>query len=168
MNIASLSQYAKHKDGTYVALEMSQESKDLLDNFVEMNLGLTERVDKKTYHITVIYSRSPVPSAEQLLHMNTSIPVEAQPTGYEIFPTKNDGFCLVMRVICPYATRINSQLTREGATSDYDQYKAHITIAYDIKEKIDVNTLPVPQFQLVFDQLKVEPLDPQFTPENAK
>jgi hypothetical protein len=70
MNIASLSQYAKHKDGTYVALEMSQESKDLLDNFVEMNLGLTERVDKKTYHITVIYSRSPVPSAEAYEHIN--------------------------------------------------------------------------------------------------
>jgi len=168
MNIASLSQYAKHKDGTYVALEMSQESKDMLDNFVQMNLGLSERVDKKTYHITVIYSRTPVPSAEALLHMNTSIPVEAQPVSYEVFPTKNDGQCLVMRVICPYATRINSQLGNEGATSDYDQYKPHITIAYDIKEKVDVNSLPVPQFQLVFDQLKVDPLDPQFTPENAK
>jgi 2'-5' RNA ligase len=168
MNIASLSQYAKHKDGTYVALEMSQESKDMLDNFVQTNLGLSERVDKKTYHITVIYSRTPVPSAEALLHMNTSIPVEAQPVSYEIFPTKNDGQCLVMRVICPYATRINSQLGNEGATSDYDDYKPHITIAYDIKEKVDANSLPIPQFQLVFDQLKVDPLDPLFTPENAK
>ena len=59
MNLASLSQFAKHKDGTFVALEMSQESKDLLDTFVQMNLGLAERVDKKTYHITVIYSRTP-------------------------------------------------------------------------------------------------------------
>jgi hypothetical protein len=100
--------------------------------------------------------------------MNTSIPVEAQPVGYEIFPTKNDGYCLVLRIICPYATRINSQLTREGATSDYTEYKPHITLAYDIKEKVDVSTLPVPQFQLVFDVLKVEPLDPQYTPENAK
>jgi 2'-5' RNA ligase len=168
MNLASLSQFAKHKDGTYVSLEMSQESKDMLDNFVQMNLGLAERVDKKTYHITVIYSRTPVPSAEALLHMNTSIPVEAQPVGYEIFPTKNDGHCLVMRIICPYATRINSQLEREGATSDYPDYKPHITIAYDIKEKVDPNSLPVPQFQLRFDKLNVAPLDPEFTPENAK
>ena len=168
MNLASLSQFAKHKDGTYVSLEMSQESKDMLDNFVQMNLGLTERVDKKTYHITVIYSRTPVPSAEALLHMNTSIPVEAQPVGYEVFPTKNDGQCLVMRIICPYATRINSQLEREGATSDYPDYKPHITIAYDIKEKVDPNSLPVPQFQLRFDKLNVAPLDPEFTPENAK
>lgn len=166
MNIASLSQYAKHKDGTYVSLEMSDESRDLLDNFVEMNLGLTERVDKKTYHITVIYSRTPVPSAENLNHMSNSLPVEAQVTHYEVFPTKNDGKCLVMRLICPYATRLNSALTAAGATSDYDTYKVHMTIAYDIKQEIDPNTLPTPQFQLIFDKVNVAPLDPQFTPEN--
>lgn len=168
MNIASLSQYAKHKDGTYVSLEMSDESRDLLDNFVEMNLGLAERVDKKTYHITVIYSRTPVPSAENLNHMSNSLPVEAQATHYEVFPTKNDGQCLVMRMICPYATRLNSALTKAGATSDYDIYKVHLTIAYDIKQEIDPNTLPIPQFQLIFDKLNVSPLDPQFTPENKK
>lgn len=166
MNIVSLSQYAKHKDGTYVSLEMCKESKELLDNFVAMNLGLDERVNADTYHITVIYSRTPVPSAEALLHMNTSLPVEAQPVGYEVFPTKDDGKCLVMRVICPYATRINSQLTREGATSDYDEYKAHITIAYNIQQEINPLVLPVPQFQLEFDELKVAPLDPVWTPAN--
>lgn len=168
MTLASLTQYAKHKDGTYVSLEMSPESRSLLDNFVAMNLGLEERVDSKTYHITVIYSRTPVPSAENLLHMNTSLPVEAQATHYEVFPTKNDGSCLVMRLVCPYATRLNSQLTKEGATSDYSEYKVHMTVAYDIKQEIDPNTLPVPQFQLIFDKLNVAPLDPQFTPENAK
>ena len=167
MNILSLSQYAKHKDGTYVSLEMSDDSRKLLDNFVVMNLGLSERVDPSTYHITVIYSRTPVPSAEHLLHMNTALPVEAQPYSYEIFPTKNDGKCLVMRVICPYATRLNSQLAREGATSDYDDYRAHITIAYDMTQEIDPNTLPVPQFQLEFDKLNVAPLDPLFVPKNS-
>lgn len=166
MNIASLSQYAKHKDGTYVSLEMSKESRALLDNFVAMNLGLDERVDPNTYHITVIYSRTPVPSADNLLHMVTPLPVEAQPVGYEVFPTKDDGKCLVMRVICPYATRLNSQLEREGATSDYDEYKAHVTIAYNIQQEINADTLPVPQFQLEFDLLNVAPLDPVYTPDN--
>lgn len=166
MNIASLKQYAKHKDGTYVSLEMSEESRALLDNFVEMNLGLTERVDPKTYHITVIYSRTPVPSAEFLLDRNTSLPVEAMATGYEIFPTKNDGNCLVMRLVCPYATRLNSQLTKEGATSDYSEYKTHLTIAYNMTQEVDPHTLPVPQFQMIFDKLNVDALDPQFVPEN--
>lgn len=166
MKLATLTQYAKHKDGTYVSLEMCDESRKLLDHYVEMNLGLQERVDPSTYHITVIYSRTPVPSAENLLHMNTSLPVEAMVTGYEVFPTKNDGKCLVMRVVCPYATRLNSQLAREGATSDYDEYKSHITLAYDIKHEIDPHTLPVPQFHLEFDKLNVAPLDPEYKPEN--
>ena len=166
MEIASLSQYAKHKDGTYVSLEMSQDSRVMLDNYVEMTLGLKERVDPKTYHITVIYSRTPVPSAEQLLHMNTALPVEAQPVAYEVFPTKNDGQCLVLRLICPYATRINSQLTLQGATSDYDEYKPHVTIAYNLKEDVNPLELSVPQFQLIFDKLKVAPLDPVWTPAN--
>lgn len=168
MNLASLKQYAKHKDGTYVSLNLSKESKALLDNFVEMNLGLTERVDPSTYHITVIYSRTPVPTAENLLDMPSNLPVEALATGYEVFPTKNDGDCLVMRLACPYATRLNSELTKQGATSDYAEYKPHLTIAYDITQKVDPNTLPIPQFQLIFDKLNVDALDPLFTPENKK
>ena len=166
MNLISLTQFAKHKDGTYVSLDLSKESKALLDNFVEMNLGLTERVDPSTFHITIIYSRTPVPSAENLLDMPSSLPVEALATGYEVFPTKNDGKCLVMRLACPYATRLNSELGKQGATSDYDEYKPHLTIAYDTEQDIDPHSLPLPQFQLVFDKLKVAPLDPQFTPEN--
>ena len=163
--IASLQEYAKHKDGTYVSFEMADQCRDMLDNFVEMNLGLTERVDKKTYHITVIYSRTPVPAAEQF-KQNRGITGRA--VGYEIFPTKNDGKCLVMRLDFPYAETLNRQLTAEGATSDYDKYKPHMTIAYDIKQEIDPHTLPVPEFKLRFGHVKVAPLDPQFTPENKK
>jgi hypothetical protein len=35
-----------------------------------------------------------------------------------------------------------------------------------MSQDIDPSTLPVPQFQLVFDKLNVAPLDPLFTPEN--
>ena len=164
--LATLKQYAKHKDGTYVSLDMSDESRALLDHFVEMNLGLTERVDPKSFHITVIYSRSPVPSAENLLNMPSMLPVEAMATGYEVFPTKSNGKCLVMRITCPYATKLNAQLSKEGATSDYSEYKAHVTIAYDMEQEVDPHTLPVPQFQLEFNKLNVEPLDPLFVPEN--
>ena len=164
MTIPSLKQFARHKDGTYVSMDLSQESRALLDNFVEMNLGLTERVDPSTYHITIIYSRSPVPSAEQYDGYGTEQP--ARVIGYEVFPTKNDGKCLVMRLQCPFAELMNKDLTAQGATSDYDTYKPHLTIAYDITQEIDPATLPIPQFDLVFDKVKVAPLDPAFTPKN--
>lgn len=159
-------EYAKHKNGTYVSMDLTQGSRDIMDHFVEMNLGLTERVDKSTYHITVIYSRTPVPSAEQYAGVESAL--TARVTGYEVFPTKNDGKCLVMRLDFPFANLLNKQLTAEGATSDYDSYKPHMTIAYDIKQEIDPEALPIPQFELNFDCVKVAPLDPEFTPKNKE
>lgn len=165
MDIVSMSEYAKHKDGTYVAMEMTKHSQEMLDHFVEMNLGLQERLDPSTYHITVIYSRTPVPTAERLPKNWTAT---ARAKGYEVFPTKDSGKCLVLRVDCPTATSLNDQLKKEGATSDYPDYKAHVTLAYNIEYDVDPMTLPIPQFELMFDELTVSPLDPQFTPENKK
>lgn len=162
--IATLTQYAKHKDGTYVSMDLTQECKNLLDNFVEMNLGLTERVDKSTYHITIIYSRTPVPSAEFGAGLTTTTP--ATVIGYEVFPTKNDGKCLVMRLKFTFAEFLNKKLTDEGATSDYSEYKPHMTIAYDMTQEVDPKSLPIPQFPLYFEAVKVAPLDPEFTPKN--
>ncbi len=166
MKLASLMEYAKHKDGTYVSMDLNDDSKQLLDRFVEMSLGLTERVDPSSYHITVIYSRTPVPSAEKRIGMTTDI--EARVSGYEVFPTKTDGHCLVMRLDFPFANSLNKTLTYEGATSDYAEYKPHLTIAYDMKQVVDPSSLPIPQFPLKFGAVKVAPLDPQFTPENKK
>ena len=163
MKIATLSEYAKHKDGTYVSLEMRNDSRELLDHFVEMNLGLTERVDPKSYHITVIYSRTPVPAAETLATKTTAI---ATAVKYEVFPTKDNGKCLVLRVESRNAAYLNKWLTDHGATSDYDSYKPHVTICYDYKGDEDVSGLPLPQFPLSFDVVNVAPLDPQFTPSN--
>jgi len=164
--IATLTQFAKHKDGTYVSMDLTQGSRDIMDHFVDTSLGLTERVDKSTYHITVIYSRAPVPTAEQ--YAGSESASTARVTGYEVFPTKNDGKCLVMRLDFPFANLLNKQLTAEGAMSDYDTYKPHMTIAYDIKQEIDPHTLPVPEFKLQFDSVKVAPLDPEFTPKNKE
>jgi 2'-5' RNA ligase len=160
----TLREFAAHKDGTYVSMDLDEQSRALLDNFVEMNLGLTERVDPSTYHITIIYSRTPVPSAEKYAGYGSEQP--AKVTGYEVFPTKNDGKCLVARLNFPFAELLNKQLTAEGATSDYDSYKPHLTIAYDMTQEIDPETLPIPQFTLTFAPAKVAPLNPQYTPAN--
>lgn len=164
MTLESFKQYAKHKDGTYVSFEMKKESRELLDNFVKTNLGLDERVHPDTYHITIIYSRTPVPDAEKF-----EGPVEAagRGTSYEVFPTKTGEKCLVLRVVCPQAQALNKVLTDMGATSDYTDYKAHVTLAYNAEIPDDVQGLPVPQFMLEFDTINVAPLDPQFVPGNV-
>lgn len=163
MNIASLSQYAKHKDGTYVALQMDKNSRELLDHFVEMNLGLDERIDPETYHITCCYSRTPVPAAENLMKATSAV---AKAVQYEVFPTKDSGDCLVLRVESESASYLNDWLKKHGATSDFADYKPHVTICYDYKGTKDVSQLPLPPFPLHFDSLVVDPLDPQFVPAN--
>jgi hypothetical protein len=162
--LETLKTYSKHKDGTYVSMNLSQESRTLLDNYVENMLQLDERVDPSTYHITVIYSRTPVPTAERYIGERPTTPATVK--SYEIFPTKNDGKCLVMKLDFPYATNLNTELTLQGATSDYDSYKPHLTLAYNIVQEIDPDTLPMPQFPLYFDSVQVEPLDPQYIPVN--
>lgn len=163
MNIASLSQYAKHKDGTYVALEMDEHSRNLLDHFVEMNLGLDERIDPSTYHITCCYSRTPVPAAENLMQQTTAV---AKAVQYEVFDTKQSGKCLVLRVESAGASYLNDWLKKHGATSDFADYKPHVTLCYDYKGTDDVSQLPLPQFPMHFDRVTVDPLDPEFVPAN--
>lgn len=160
----TLQNMAKHKDGTYVSMDLTAESRTMLDRYVELMLGLTERVDPSTYHITVIYSRTPVPTAEDSAGLTTDIPATVK--GYEVFPTKSNGKCLVMRLDYPYANTLNAELTRQGATSDYNEYKPHLTIAYDMTQEVNPATLPIPQFPLYFDAVKVAPLQPDYVPAN--
>ena len=159
----SFRDHIRHKDGTYVALLMKKPSRDLLDNFVEMNLGLDERIDPDTYHITVIYSKMPVPDAEALERKTNAT---AKCTGYEVFPTKTGDKCLVMRMECTEAVRLNAHLQTKGAVSDYDTYKPHVTICYNYQGPDDVSVLPLPQFEMEFDKVEVKPLDPLFVPAN--
>jgi len=159
--IATFQQYSKHKDGTYVSALLDDESKQKLDLFTTQNLGLTDKIDPKEYHCTIIYSRTPVPAAE-----NYEFPtkVYAYATGYELFDTKLGKKCLVLRLQCPAIHDINTDMNKTGATSDYPEYKPHITISYDYSG--EVAELPLPQFEICFDQFEVKPLDIDYVPNN--
>lgn len=62
----SLKEHSKHEHGTYVAAHLSKDSQTELDNYIKLNFDLKERLDKTEYHTTIIYSKTPVPSAESL------------------------------------------------------------------------------------------------------
>jgi hypothetical protein len=160
----SLLEYMKHKDGTYVSVDLSADSKVQLDNYLNMTLDPMDRVDSTSYHTTIIYSRTPVPDAEKF----KGTPVEGAATAikWEVFPTKNDGKCLVLKLEFPFAEKLNRTLTDMGATSDYDEYKPHITIAYDFQGDIDPTTMALPQFPLYFDPVKVAPLETDYVSPN--
>lgn len=158
----SLKEFLDHKDGTYVSMNMRKESKMMLDNFLYTTMKPMPRVDPDSYHVTIIYSRTPVPQAEKF--KNAKGIYEAVASKFEVFPTKNDGKCLVLRLDFPFAEALNKELTAMGATSDYSEYKAHVTIAYDTAFDVDPKTLSLPAFALYFEGVNVAPLDVDYTP----
>ena len=146
----SFKHHQKQQHGTYASLKLSAvSSNSLFDHISSVN----DRVPKGEYHTTICYSRNPVPEVENI-HPN--LPITAKAISYEVFPTKNDGHVLVLRIQSPEIEQLNQDITDLGAISDYPEYKAHITLAMD---NPDISQLSLPTFPLVFDTFHVEGLD---------
>ena len=148
-----------HADGTYVALELSPESRVQVDDFITHVLQLANPIHPDYLHTTVIYSHTPVPHAEYLDPKTTALGLTQR---YEIFKTKTGKNCLTAIVVCPRARELNAILTLLGATSQFTSYLAHLTISYDYEG--DITSLPLIPFQLYYSNLLVKPLDPHFIP----
>lgn len=158
MNLLTLAQFAKHKDGTYAALNLSKASQKHLDEFTD-SLKLQNKIDPSTYHITVAMSDAPVPQAENL---KPSLPMQGHATAWEIFNTKTGTKALVLKVNSPDATRLHNRLKKMGATSQYPTYKPHISIVFDFHG--DIKNLPIPKFALIFDEYIVKANDKSYVP----
>jgi 2'-5' RNA ligase len=146
--------------GTYVALELDAATRAQLDRFVTDQLKLAQPIDPEYYHITVIYSRTPVAQADLLPEQ-----YQASATGirYALWTTRDARQCLVMLVESYQARYLNQQLTQLGAVSDYNQYTPHLTLSYDYTGP-NITQLPLPQFPIVLDRLLVKELDTNFVP----
>lgn len=148
-----------HATGTYVAYEITEDSKHELDNFVTTTLKLDNPVDPAYYHTTVIYSTTPVPEAE---YVPRTLTASASFNRYAIFETKRGTRCLTVLVKCPQAVELNKVLTELGATSQFTPYCPHLTLSYDYKGTIE--DLPELPFTINYDRVLVKPLDTDFVP----
>lgn len=128
----------KDPDGSYVGVKFDDESLDLLCEFVkEQNIpGALNRPD---FHSTVVYSRKYLPEYEAVGDIGK--PWVATPKSFDIWESKPNAykkehtFCLVMEIDCPnMVDRHNMAREDHGATYDYDEYKPHITLSYDVGE----------------------------------
>lgn len=144
----------KHIDGTYSSLNLDSKSSKQLYKWAKKNID-GELTPQSQYHVTLIYSRTGIPSAKG---ETIDLPLKAEAVGWEIFPTQDGGKCLVLRIENPELDELHN-LYREkyGATYDYDEYKPHVTISYDYKENSVPDTLP--DVVLWFDKHTFKPLD---------
>ena len=149
----------QHKHGTYVALELSEESRADVDSFITNVLRLPNSIDPEYLHSTIIYSHTPVPQAEYLDRKTSAI---GHANRYEVFTTKTGKKCLTVIINCPQAYDLNDMLTKLGATNSFTPYLPHLTLSYDFDG--DISQLPLIPVQLYYSDLLVKPLDISFIP----
>lgn len=122
------------KDGTYIAVHFSKETQDkLADLAEELGISRENRVERKKMHCTIVYSRKPFKDFS--IPGKIDPPWIGTPTELEIFPTQGGKRALVLRFDCPEMKERHEYFNKEyGAQYDYDEYKIHATLCYDVGE----------------------------------
>lgn len=151
----------KHKNGTYAMAKVSKKSQDQIEKWVQDTLGLKTYIDPSEYHITICYSRKPVPLAETEAGKRD---MTATPIGLTVFETKimKEKYCLVLKVESEQARKIHEKLIKAGATFDYPTYTPHITLLYT-NDKPDFEESLIPKFDIELDEIEVSGLDEEIT-----
>lgn len=131
MLLVELMDTKKEEQGSYIAVKFSKNTQDRLANFAK-TFGIDNRVPREKFHITVIYSTKPVPKSFES-RGDIDPPILAQPKHLSIFTTQTKKRALVLEMDCPeLVKRHEALMSKYELTYDYDSYKPHITLSYDV------------------------------------
>lgn len=148
----------KHPNGTYVSALVDDETKKKLDNWVTAN-KIENAADPDQYHSTLIYSRKGIPDVKDY---NIKLPITGEISEFKLFPTKTGPKCLVAIVDAKALDETHKNIRKiYGATHDFPDYHAHITLSYDYSGDIPGE---VPSIPIKYDKIEIKPLDPDFVP----
>jgi hypothetical protein len=114
--------------------------------------GIPNLVDSDEYHCTLIYSKT---ECLDVANEDFALPCKALITGYKLLGEEKK--VLVLEPYCPTATRLHELfVNKHGATQDYDEYIAHITIAKDYEGDVPAE---LPEFEVEFSGMTVDELN---------
>jgi hypothetical protein len=146
--------YDSHKTGTYLALQPSGPSRLAIERYAH-ELGLQNIRPAMEFHTTVIYSKTPCPAMR-----SATIPLPIWATGFklEIFDPRSEDStgCVVLELQSEQLMALNKRLTEEyGATSDYPQYRPHITMSFTVPDHLPDIKYPI---HIQFDSYVCTPI----------
>lgn len=148
-----------HPDGTYISVNLSKESSKQLDEWVS-NQNISNPIDPKEYHTTVVYSRKGIPDAKS---HDMKLPIEASLKEWKLFDTQSGDKCLVGIVDSTELKKYHEEYKSQyGATHDFPDYHPHVTVSYKFEGETPDS---LPDFKLKFDSKTFKPLDTSFTPK---
>ncbi len=123
----TLSEHLDHKFGTYFALQPSGTTRNILQ-VIAQEYDINGSTKPLEYHTTVIYSKKPCP---EMRKHDPQLPIWGTASGFELFG--DDKNVLVVRINSVQLQKLYDDLQIYGPTSDYPEYKPHITLSYNWK-----------------------------------
>ena len=144
----------KYENGVYISLNMKSESILKLEEYMNDNLGGCELTHE--LHCTLIYSKK-----EYVGDIETNVyEVSCEPKRFSFFGPEKD--VLVIELNSKFLEKRNNELKKKyGFVSDFEIYKPHCSLSYNCKD-IDLDMLPPIDFDIIFHEETVEPLDEEF------
>jgi len=131
--------------GTYAAVRFSDDTLQNIKEFIDNN-DIKNGLDTKDIHATLLYSRNHLPDYVP----KGDISYTASPSNFEVWESPANAFkdeithCLVLLLDCDeLKDRFSELMDEHDATYDFDEYKPHITLSYDVGKDFDITTLNV-------------------------
>lgn len=130
--------------GTYAAVRFDSTTKLAIKKYIEEN-DIPNGTDVSKLHCTLLYSRKYLP--DYVPKGEYAAPLVGTSTGLEVWEAQPDetghrNKCLVLKFDCPELAERHKKLMKEHeGTYDYDEYKTHVTLSYDIGD-MDIADLP--------------------------
>ena len=149
---------ASHKYGTFAAVKPNQETIKKMNDFLQDN-DITKDVDGKDLHITVAFSKAPIPQAKG---DEPAFPLSAKFKEWKVFDTQlgTTGKCLVAAVDSPALSAHHKKLLLDYKGSyDFPEYIPHMTVSYSFKGDVPKAT---PDFNLIFDSYTFKGIEPKY------
>lgn len=141
MKLDEINKPKTDETGSYAGVRFSTTTTKALEQYIEDN-KIPNPLDAEHFHTTLLYSRKFLPDYEPA--GKYKVPFVGTPKILEVWPSQPDENgkvknCLVLTYDCPKLyQRHHKLMNQHGATYDFDEYKPHVTLSYDIGDfKID-------------------------------
>jgi len=146
--------------GVYMSLKLVNGSEATFKKYIKDNVPeLTPTPDP---HLTLIYSKKKFDDEVILTKTEYSGVVK----GFAVFGQGDDRALVAEIESSEIVERNNILVTEYGFISDFEEYKPHITLAYDIPEDFDINSLPEFTHPLTFGEESISELELDWAKKN--
>ena len=134
------------KYGTYAGAHFSDATVDALSQYCKDN-NIPNAIAPDKFHTTILYSRKHCPDYKARGKFDPML-VGTPHEKFHVWktspsdPNAEKTNCLILPFDCPdLVARHKELMDTHGATYDYDEYKPHVTLSYNIGD-IDADSLP--------------------------